>query len=184
MKKYGLPFEKDVRSSVPKITYGLNFGGWLNDDVDLYKKIWELYEPNEECNDENRDAVKGMFFRAYFDTTDGKMDYHTWSNMVQDGMNQQVVYAEMEKLRRAMEQVLGEKRYGNFIFLAESCIYIDVLHYLLNRGYKVWLVYDCFYGSGFGSQDEFEKAVVAAVQICFMRFKMGYDFGNWKEILS
>lgn len=184
LKKYGLPFEKDVRSSVPKITYGLNFGGWLNDDVDLYKKIWELYEPNEECNEENRDAVKGMFFRAYFDTTDGKMDYHTWSNMVQDGMDQQVVYAEMEKLRRAMEQVLGEKRYGNFIFLAESCIYIDVLHYLLNRGYKVWLVYDCFYGSGFGSQEEFEKAVVAAVQICFMRFKMGYDFGDWEKILS
>ncbi len=125
-----------------------------------------------------------MFFRAYFDSTDAKMGYHTWANMVQNGIDQNTVYLEMEKLRRALEQVLGKKRYGNFIFLAESCIYIDVLQYLLKTGYKVWLVFDCFYGAGFGSQKEFEDAVIAAVHICFIRFKMGYDFGDWEKVLS
>ena len=85
----------------------------------------------------------------------------------------------MINLRRAMEAVVGKIRYNNFIFYVESCIYIETLYILLEKGYKVWLVYDCFYGSGFGTQEEFERAVTTAVWISFVRFKLAYDFDEW-----
>ena len=53
---------------------------------------------------------------------------------------------------------------------------------LLEKGYKVWLVYDCFYGAGFGTQEEFEKLVTEAVWVSFVRFKMAHDFNEWGNI--
>ena len=99
-------------------------------------------------------------------------------------MNKEEVYATMAKLRRAVEAALGETRYNNYIFYVESCIYIDVLHVLLAKGYKVWIVYDCFYGTGFGTQKEFEELVLNAVWTCFVRFKMAYDYDDWGTILK
>jgi hypothetical protein len=104
--------------------------------------------------------------------------------MVQEGMDRDDVSRDMINLRRAMEAVLGEKRYDNYIFYVESCIYIDTLHTLLEKGYKVWLVYDCFYGTGFGTQEEFENLVKEAVWISFVRFKMASDFNDWENILG
>ena len=184
--KYGFEFEKDITSSVPRVAYALNHGGWLKDDVDLYKKIY-MEAVGDGTEDEfklERDAIKKLFFRVYFDTTDNKLAYHTWDNMIQDGMDKDSVYDDMINLRRAMEKVLGEKRYDNYIFYVESCIYIDTLHTLLEQGYKVWLVYDCFYGSGFGTNEEFEKLVLEAVWVSFVRFKLACDFNEWGDILK
>ena len=104
--------------------------------------------------------------------------------MIQDGIDRDSVYEDMINLRRAMETVLGQERYDNYIFYVESCIYIDTLHTLLEKGYKVWLVYDCFYGAGFGTQEEFERLVTEAVWVSFVRFKMAYDFNEWGDILK
>jgi len=186
LAKYGFGFEKDITSSVPRVAYALNHGGWLKEDVDLYKEIYMKVEPDglEEDFKLEREAIKKLFFRVYFDSTDNKLAYHTWDSMVQEGMDKDAVYNDMIKLRRAMEEVLGETRYDNFIFYVESCIYIDALHTLLSRGYKVWLVYDCFYGTGFGTQEEFTKFVQEAVWVSFVRFKMAYDFDEWEQILK
>jgi hypothetical protein len=186
LTKYGFEFEKDITSSVPRVAYALNHGGWLKDDVDLYKKIY-MEAVGDGTEDEfklERDAIKKLFFRVYFDSTDNKLAYHTWDNMIQDGMDKDSVYEDMINLRRAMEKVLGEKRYDNYIFYVESCIYIDTLHTLLEQGYKVWLVYDCFYGSGFGTNEEFEKLVLEAVWVSFVRFKLACDFNEWGDILK
>ena len=99
-------------------------------------------------------------------------------------MEKDSVYEDMIILRRAMERVLGEMRYDNYIFYVESCIYIDTLHTLLSRGYKVWLVYDCFYGTGFGTEEEFIELVQEAVWVSFVRFKLACDFDNWGEIFK
>ena len=40
LTKYGFKFEKDITSSVPRVAYALNHGGWLKDDVDLYDRIY------------------------------------------------------------------------------------------------------------------------------------------------
>ena len=186
LDKYGFDFEKDITSSVPRVAYALNRGGWLKEDVDLYQKIYEEVNPgvsNEEFQLE-REAIKKLFFRVYFDSTDNKLGYHTWDNMIQEGMDKDSVYDDMKNLRRAMEKVLGEKRYDNFIFYVESCIYIDTLYTLLNQGYKVWLVYDCFYGAGAGTDEEFKKLVTEAVWVSFVRFKEAYDFDMWEEIFN
>ncbi len=186
LSKYGFEFEKDITSSVPRVAYALNYGDWLKEEVDLYKKIYD--EVNPEGSEEDflveREAIKKLFFRVYFDSTDNKLAFHTWNSMVQDGMDRDSVYEDMISLRRAMEAVLGPERYDNYIFYVESCIYIDTLHILLEKGYKVWLVYDCFYGAGFGTQDEFERLVVEAVWVSFVRFKVAYDFNEWGIILN
>lgn len=186
LEKYGFEFEKDITSSVPRVAYALNHGGWLGEDVDLYKRIYEEVTPDgsDEDFELEREAIKKLFFRVYFDSTDNKLGYHTWDSMVQEGLDKESVYEDMKELRRAMEKVLGKKRYDNFIFYAESCIYIDTLYTLLKQGYKVWLVYDCFYGAGFGTEDEFKKLVQEAVWVSFVRFKEAYDFDMWEDIFK
>ena len=196
LDKYGFKFEKDITSSVPRVAYArkeyddlayaLNHGGWLKEDVDLYERIYREADPegSEEDFKLEREAIKKLFFRVYFDNSDGNLAWHTWDHMVQEGMDRDDVSRDMINLRRAMEAVLGEKRYDNYIFYVESCIYIDTLHLLLEKGYKVWLVYDCFYGAGFGTQKEFEELVMEAVWVSFVRFKMASDFNEWESILG
>lgn len=186
LAKYGFEFEKDITSSVPRVAYALNHGGWLKEEVDLYKKIYDEVSPDGSEEDFllEREAIKKLFFRVYFDSTDNKLAFHTWNSMKQDGISRDSVYEDMINLRRAMEKVLGEKRYDNYIFYVESCIYIDTLHILLEQGYKVWLVYDCFYGTGFGTNEEFEKLVLEAVWVSFVRFKLACDFNEWGDILK
>lgn len=186
LAKYGFEFEKDITSSVPRVAYALNYGGWLKEDVDLYKRIYEEVNPggNEEDFKLEREAIKKLFFRVYFDSTDNKLGYHTWDSMIQEGMDKESVYEDMKKLRRAMEKVLGERRYDNFIFYVESCIYIDTLYTLLKQGYKVWLVYDCFYGAGVGTEEDFKQLVQEAVWVSFVRFKEAYDFDMWGDIFN
>ena len=186
LAKYGFEFEKDITSSVPRVAYALNHGGWLKEEVDLYKKIYEEVSPDGSEEDFllEREAIKKLIFRVYFDSTDNKLAYHTWDNMIQDGMDKDTVYEDMINLRRAMEKVLGVKRYDTYIFYVESCIYIDTLYILLKQGYKVWLVYDCFYGSGFGTDEEFKKLVLEAVWVSFVRFKLACDFNRWGDIFE
>ena len=126
LAKYGFEFKKDITSSVPRVAYALNHGGWLKEEVDLYKKIYDEVEPegSEEDFLVEREAIKKLFFRVYFDSTDNKLAFHTWNSMIQDGIDRDSVYENMINLRRAMEEILGRKRYDNYIFYVESCIYI------------------------------------------------------------
>lgn len=186
LSRYGFIFQKDITSSVPRVAYALNNGGWMKEEVDLYEKIYLEINPDatKEEFEVEREAIKKLFFRAYFDSTDNIMARNTWNGIIQEGMNQKTVYEDMIKLRRAIEKVLGETRHDNYIFYVESCIYIDTLHSLLQQGYKVWLVYDCFYGNGFGTQEDFEKSVIEAVWVSFVRFKVAHDFNEWGAIFE
>jgi hypothetical protein len=186
LAKYGFEFEKDITSSVPRVAYALNHGGWLKEEVDLYEKIYNEVESNgsDEEFALEREAIKKLFFRVYFDSTDNKLAFHTWNSMIQDGIDRDSVYEDMISLRRAVEKILGPERHDNYIFYVESCIYIDTLHTLLEKGYKVWLVYDCFYGAGFGTEEEFERLVTEAVWVSFVRFKLASDFNDWGRILT
>lgn len=46
------------------------------------------------------------------------------------------------------------------------------------------MVYDCFYGKGFGTQEEFERVVLEAVMVSFVRFKTAADFNDWENIFK
>lgn len=184
LEERGYHLYKDITSSVPRVSWALTYGQWVNDDVDFYKKIYEFYKPEHTVEEflSERDAIKKLLFRTYFDNTDKNLGHHTWRKMTHNKLSETVVKTEMVNLRRAVEAVLGGVLYNNYIFYAESVIYIDTLHYLLERGYDVWLVYDCFYGKGLGTNEEFEKIVLDAVNVSFIRFKFARDFNAWKEI--
>jgi hypothetical protein len=159
LKKYGFDRQKDVKSSVPRLTLSLNRGEWADEytDYDLYEQIYRYCEPTGIYNEEKREAIKALYMRAYFDNSPDNIAYHTWNAMNQEGASEQDVKDKMKKLREAIETVSGGKTYGSYIFFVESCVYVWALHYLTVFGkHKLWLLYDCFYSSptAWGYEDE------------------------------
>lgn len=174
LQQYGFDKEKDVKSSVPRLTLSLNSGEWVSEieDFDLYKEIHNYCEPNIKFDDNEREAIKALFMRAYFDSSPENVAYHTWNVMNQDNISEQVVRDKMKDLRKAVEKVCGGRTYGNYIFFVESCVYLGALDYLLALGHKVWLLYDCFYCNGPDTVDEkmFLKVMEASVRLSFNEF--------------
>ncbi|MCM1439782.1 MAG: hypothetical protein NC131_11375 [Roseburia sp.] len=172
LKAYGFDKEKDIKSSVPRLTLSLNRGEWFADEIDLYKEMHGYCEPDIEFNDDEREAIKALFMRAYFDNSAKNVAYHTWNIMNQDNISEHDVKDKMKGLRNAIEKVCGGKTYGNYIFFVESCVYLGALGYLLALGHKVWLLYDCFYCSGPEAVDEkmFLRVVNMSVRMGFNEF--------------
>lgn len=153
LKKYNLKYSYDVPSSVPRITYLLNHKKWLSDEVDLYKVMYDLFiqkAPEEALtwNKKNRDIFKSFHMAAYFDkasTLAGhikrrisfKSEYKSSEWFSLDGV--------MTQYKKSVEQALGYKLYDSEVFFHESCIYMDVLKTLLDKGYFIWQQYDGFY---------------------------------------
>lgn len=123
LKQYGFDKEKDVKSSVPRLTLSLNKGEWVSEDIDLYEEIYNYCESDIEFDDDEREAIKALFMRAYFDSSPQNVAYHTWNIMNQDNISERDVKDKMKYLRNAIEKVCGGKTYGNYIFLLNrACI--------------------------------------------------------------
>lgn len=153
LKKYDLKWDFDVKSSVPRVTYLMNNGIWLDNDVDLYQIMYThfaKYCPSEkmEWNDKTREIFKSFHMRGYFDTETQlaahlkrqismktKYNKNDWRGMD---------YV-MKSYQNAIIDTIGELEYDSEIFFHESCIYMDVLFDLLTKDYKVWQCYDCWY---------------------------------------
>lgn len=153
LKRYGLSYEFDVKSSVPRVTYLLNRGVWLDNNVDLYQTMYDHFIkicPSEkmEWNAESREIFKTFHMRGYFDTyskvaahikhaISKKIDYKKddWSNLD---------YV-MKSYKKSIEETIGTLKYDSEIFFHESCIYMDVLLNLLERNFNVLQIYDGFY---------------------------------------
>ena len=172
IKQYGFDVEHDVRSSVPRLTLSLNSGKWISEAIDIYKLISEELDPNIEYNDNRREAIKFFHMRAYFDdNSKGIVGRNAWINMTTYQLKKEDVYDEMDKLKSALLKVEGGKLYGNEIFYVESVIYLMVLHTILFKEKQlVWLVYDCFYGKGYGSQKAFDIMVSGTIKAYFDMF--------------
>ena len=186
LNEYGFDYEYDLTASVPRISIALNNGGWVKPDFDLYRAINEKYEPGfdysnwEKCD--RRKSIKRLFFRTYFDGSDKELGKNTCRKMVMDGISRAAVYKEMEKLRHATEEVLGTVHFGNYVFLVESFIYLQVLNALLEKGYVVWMVYDCFYIKGVKNKEDMDRYIGDLVYTCYVQFKMAHDFNQWEEM--
>lgn len=152
LNKYNLHYEFDVKSSVPRITYLLNHGVWLDNSIDLYKMIFDEFvtlcpSENVEWNEENRKAFKSLFMRGYFDSK-SRITTH-----VINSIRNKIDYKEsewkdldfvMKMYKQAIENVLGTL-YDSEIFLHESCIYMNVLKVLKESGFDCLQCYDGFY---------------------------------------
>lgn len=75
LEEHGLIYEKDVISSVPRLTRSMHLGAWYIDDIDFYEEIYKICEPNGDFSKE-RKAIKKLFMRAYFDNSPANVGYH------------------------------------------------------------------------------------------------------------
>ena len=156
LKEYGLEngYEYDVKSSVPRVAYLINFGEWLDDDIDLYYLIFQnLVKQNPEkyshieWNGENRKVFKSFFMRGFFDT-EAKIAGHIARELSTRIEYNKKDWGDLETTfkdyKKAITATIGPSL-DSEIFLHESCIYIDVQQQLLLRGYNNVQVYDGFY---------------------------------------
>lgn len=153
LTKYKLNLDKDVKSSVPRITLSLNTGRWVEENVDIYELIYNEYIAMKYKNSdidtvvrrfaEVRDSIKSLHMRGYFDKS-SLIGVHTRRAMAKV-TDKDAVDNEMKMYQEAVIAAEGGKLYGSEIFFHESCIYMDVLNELLQNGYFVWQCYDAFY---------------------------------------
>lgn len=175
LKKYGLNLEKDVSSSVPRITLSLNTGMWISEQMDVYRKIYDEYVKRKTESEglvfrekippfeKVRSAIKDLHMRGYFDG-ENTIGVHT-RRVMAEVENKNEVDEEMKLLQNAIISAEGGHLYGSEIFYHESCIYMEVLKELLENGYKVWQCYDAWYAAKDGiTQDEFEEYVTDLVE--------------------
>lgn len=171
LARYNLNLEKDVKSSVPRITLSLNSGWWIPEEVDIYEVIYKKYVEKREKNEiedtvvQNflaiRESIKSLHMRAYFDD-EKTIGVHTRMAMAHVA-DKEAVDREMKLYKRAVIDAEGGFLYGNEIFFHESCIYLDVLEELLKSGFFVWECYDAFYAKKRGITQEQYEALVAQI---------------------
>lgn len=185
LKDYGFDIEKDIKSSVPRVTIALNTGEWLDEKIDIYELI--ANEMNLNFTAELREAIKEFHMRVYFDERDkNEVGASVWNRMINDDLNkkdQHDVYELINKLKEAAGKVEGPF-YRSEIFYVESCLYLMTLYDLLisknenvNNGdhHLVWLLYDCFYGRGYSNKEVFERYVDQSI-----RYNLKVFLGWWK----
>lgn len=183
IKSYGFDLEKDITSSVPRLTLSMNKGEWIGEKEDLYKLISQELDPNVPCEKGNlrREAIKNLHMSVYFD--EGSkigMGKNVWWRMTKNGARKNDVDEEIEKLKKAMIKVEGGMTFGSEIFYIESWIYLMVLYNILTEEKQlVWLVYDCFYGKGYASKRLFDSGISVLIRNYFDMF-----YKEWKRIES
>lgn len=164
LSEYGLTLEKDVTSSVPRITLSLNMGKWVPEDIDIYRMIYDEYKQSHwaiEEFEQVRPAIKQLHMRAYFDRP-STLGVHT-RRVMANVENKEAVDIEMRRYQESVIRAEGGRLFGSSIFFHESCIYMDVLQQLLDEGYKVWQCYDAFYASKEGISQEYYEEYVKKV---------------------
>ena len=154
LNRYGLKYEFDVKSSVPRLTFALNKGIWLENNIDLYKIMYQKFIklcPSEqlEWNNTTRNIFKSFHMNGYFDT-EAKLSAHLkrqLSMKVEKYNKNEWVDLDyvMKSYRESIIQTVGELKYDSEVFFHESCIYMDVTYDILNKGIDVWQQYDCWY---------------------------------------
>lgn len=169
LRWYGLNLEKDVKSSVPRITRSLNTGKWVNENIDIYEMIYHEYVKRRGDTgatihefSEVRSAIKSLHMRAYFD--DAKVLGRNTRNAMARVLDKDEVDQEIQLLREAVVAAEGGCLFDSEVFYHESCIYMDVLEELLENGFIVWQCYDAWYAAKEGvAQEEFEAYVTRVV---------------------
>lgn len=164
LSEYGLTLEKDVTSSVPRITLSLNIGKWVPEDIDIYRIIYDEYKQSHwaiEEFEQVRPAIKQLHMRAYFDRP-STIGVHT-RRVMANVYDKEAVDKEMKLYQQAIIRAEGGRLFGSEIFYVESCIYMDVLKQLLDEGYKVWQCYDAFYAQKHDVRQEYFAKHVSKV---------------------
>ena len=154
MAKFGGEWtEVDVKSSVPRVTYLLNHGAWLDNDLDLYAAMYGKRFDSSTL----RTQYKYFFMRLYFGNSEKQIAHqlrltHQTDNFVKTH-GKRAAIDTIGNARDSMIAAIG-RSYGSEIFLHESCIYLDVFAALVKRGFRLIQIYDGFFLKGILSEEE------------------------------
>lgn len=149
---YGQYIGFDVKSSIFRINYFLNFGEWLPNDIDLYEKMFgESFEAGQ------REEYKALAMSLYFEKSVGTLYTHVINKTASLRMyDADLIRSSLEELHKKMFEVIGDG-YDSEIFLHESCIYMELQKELLRRGHDVTVIYDGFYVEAYTTEEEFSR---------------------------
>lgn len=173
--------EYDVKSSIYRVTYLLNHGVWLDNNVDLYEKMYGQPFDNEE----QRKQFKTFAMRLYFDKSPARIWAHTVCKAtdLKKMIKKNELISEIKNLQKNMTDTIGQT-YDSEIFLHESCIYMELCKELLERGYKVVQVYDGFYVNrdcGL-SESEFYSLCNSLLNTITQNYVSTYCLSNCQEL--
>ncbi len=173
IKQYGFNYIKDIKSSVPRLTLSLNTGKWIEENIDIYELIFRKIYPHGIFREKvEREIIKSLFMRAYFDVSKKSVANHTWRAMNKKGPGKKRVYAAMGELRDAVVDAVGGRLFDNEIFYFESLLYLMTLYDLLCCGIMTWLLYDCFYSKDFNDEISFEELITYGIKKNFLKANM------------
>lgn len=182
LKQYGFHLEKDVRSSVPRLTLSINQGNWVDEDIDIYKLINDEFDPGSEFSNERREAMKHYILTTYFEERSDKMlGKNVTYKIDQEGLVKTEVDELMGRLRKSTIQAVGGRTFGSEIFYVESCVYLMAAYDLLTSGHMVWVVYDAFYSNGEEDQETFENMLRHGIKMNFKWFLERSNFRQYSE---
>lgn len=127
----------DVKSSIFRVTFWLNFGIWLDNDIDLY----ELMYGSKFASDPERLAYKVFKMRTYFDKGNAIVSHIM---PIFKGVDKADLLKLVDADVARQEKVIG-KSFKSEVFVYESCLYMELVHRLREAGIDVVQVYDGFY---------------------------------------
>ena len=189
LKGYGFHLQKDVKSSVPRLTLSINEGRWIDEDIDVYKLINDEFDPGTELTKEawefRREAIKYYMLKTYFiEVSDKMLGKNAVYKLGKTDFVKTEVDEMMGRLKAAARKVLGGKIFGSDIFYVESCIYLMTVYDLLTSGHMVWLVYDAFYSNGLEDQETFEFMLRKGIELNFRHFMELSNFRKYSKQFS
>ena len=166
-------YEYDVKSSIYRITYWLNFGVWLDNGIDLYSEIYG----SDFTSEEDRRAFKQFCMSLYFDKP--SLIYAHKRNTIPNSIGKYGVNGIkniIDRASRLMFKAIG-KSYGSEVFVYESCLYMNVVHKMRKQGVKVVQIYDGFYFDK-------KKDVDSIIRECVKELKEDKERSNTSNTLG
>ena len=175
-KLYGFNLEKDVKSSVPRLTKSLHRQEWVDESIDIYELINNELKPFVPFTKDRRDVIKDIHMRVYFNDKSPKdIRAHLFSYCQKNGVSTKGIDKKeaddlIEKYWNAMVKVEEGKPFGSEIFFIESIVYLMTVYDLVKAGHIVYFVFDCFYSTGQEGEVSYEQLVADDVRLNFEDF--------------
>lgn len=147
------------------------------------KDIYQLISPQQFKNDRDRAVFKRVLMSVYFSPS-AKQSVSWIKRRIYNGVKQgKLTKAEADKMGKIVDkaitylytrlrEVIG-KTHGNQVFYYESCIYMHLRRFLMERGYEVRQCYDAFYVDKELPQNMDEILQHCAEEYVSIRRKMG-----------
>ena len=189
--EHGLFVERDVKSSVPRLTKSLHNKKWIDESIDIYKLISKELDPDVDFTPYRRDVIKKLHMRAYFNNKGPKdianrilFDLREKEIDISD-INKKELEDLMAKYRNAMVKAEDGEPFGNEIFYVESMVYLMTLYDLIKAGHQVFFVFDCFYCKAPKTREkELKKIIGDSIEINFTEFMVYYLGWKLEDIKS